>query len=106
MAKDRVKESPRYYLIGGYFSPTSDAYNKLGLAAGIHRIKMCQAAVTDSTWIDVDPWEASQNEWQRTALVLDHFHKHINDLPRQKGTLSFSYNPHGLLSFFFSMDSS
>lgn len=87
MAKDRVNESPRYHLIGGYFSPTSDAYNKLGLAAGIHRIKMCQAAVADSTWINVDPWEASQMEWQRTAVVLDHFQKYINDIPRQKGSI-------------------
>ena len=30
MAKDRILESKRFYLVGGYFSPTNDKYNKTG----------------------------------------------------------------------------
>jgi nicotinamide mononucleotide adenylyltransferase len=40
---------------------------------------MCRLAATDtSSWLMVDPWEATQNEYQRTAVVLDHFDYEIN----------------------------
>jgi nicotinamide mononucleotide adenylyltransferase len=85
MAWDRVQfDSPRYYLIGGYFSPTSDAYGKAGLAPGHHRIHMCQLATAASHWIMVDDWEVKQkDDWQRTVFVLDHFHHHLNSLPQR-----------------------
>ena len=82
MALDRIRhDSPRYYLIGGYFSPTSDGYKKPGLAPSIHRVEMCRLATEHSTWIMVDPWEASQSQWQRTVFVLDHFHQELNVKP-------------------------
>ena len=31
-----------------------------------------------STWLMVDPWEASQSFYLRTAPVLDHFHECLN----------------------------
>ena len=37
---------------------------------------MCNLAAEES-WIMVDPWEAFQS-YQRTAIVLDHFHYEIN----------------------------
>ncbi|KAL9026487.1 MAG: hypothetical protein Q9196_004852 [Gyalolechia fulgens] len=36
------------------------------------------ATEQSSTWLDVDPWEAIQKEYQPTALVLDHFEHEIN----------------------------
>ena len=40
---------------------------------------MCEiAAEQTSSWLMVDTWEAVQKEYQRTALVLDHFDKEIN----------------------------
>lgn len=40
---------------------------------------MCEIAVQSShTFLDVDPWEAIQKEYQPTALVLDHFEHEIN----------------------------
>lgn len=40
---------------------------------------MCELAVEhDSAWLMVDPWEAAQPEYQRTAVVLDHFEHELN----------------------------
>jgi len=40
---------------------------------------MCELAVDQtSTWLMVDPWEASQPDYQRTAVVLEHFDEHLN----------------------------
>jgi nicotinamide mononucleotide adenylyltransferase len=40
---------------------------------------MCELAVEHtSTWLMVDPWEAGQAEYQRTAVVLDHFDELLN----------------------------
>lgn len=34
-----------------------------------------------STWLMVDAWESLQDEYQRTAVVLDHFDEEINGRP-------------------------
>lgn len=40
---------------------------------------MCELAVEHtSTWLMVDPWEAGQPEYKRTAVVLDHFDEMLN----------------------------
>lgn len=40
---------------------------------------MCELAVeTTSTWLMVDPWEAGQGSYQRTAIVLQHFDEMLN----------------------------
>jgi nicotinamide mononucleotide adenylyltransferase len=40
---------------------------------------MCELAVEHtSTWLMVDPWEAGQPEYQRTAVVLEHFDEMLN----------------------------
>lgn len=45
----------------------------------MHRVRMCELAVDQtSSWLMVDPWEASQDEYQRTAVVLVHFDEHLN----------------------------
>lgn len=42
---------------------------------------MCTLATEQtSSWLMVDPWEAFQEEYQRTAVVLDHFDHEINDV--------------------------
>ncbi|PWN38828.1 Nucleotidylyl transferase [Ceraceosorus guamensis] len=79
MAKDQVIEEGKYELLGGYFSPVSDYYKKEGLAKATHRVRMCELAVErTSTWLMVDAWESLQDEYQRTAVVLDHFDDEIN----------------------------
>lgn len=79
MAKDQVIESGKYELLAGYYSPVSDHYRKAGLAQAVHRVRMCELAVEKtSTWLMVDAWESLQNEYQRTAVVLDHFNEEIN----------------------------
>lgn len=43
------------------------------------RVTMCRLATEmTSSWLMVDPWEAFQPEYQRTAVVLDHFNHDIN----------------------------
>lgn len=79
MAKDQVIESGKYELLAGYYSPVSDHYRKAGLAPAKHRVRMCELAVEKtSTWLMVDAWESLQDEYQRTAVVLDHFNDEIN----------------------------
>lgn len=79
MAKDQVIESGKYELLAGYYSPVSDHYRKQGLAQATHRVRMCELAVEKtSTWLMVDAWESLQDEYQRTAVVLDHFNDEIN----------------------------
>ncbi|KAJ2779817.1 Nicotinamide/nicotinic acid mononucleotide adenylyltransferase 1 [Coemansia interrupta] len=79
MAADYFINHPKYELIGGYFSPVSDYYQKEGLAPAHHRVKMCELATeTSSTWLMVDSWEALQPSYQRTAVVLDHFNDELN----------------------------
>lgn len=39
---------------------------------------MCKLAVESSDWIDVEPWESEQDEYQTTLVVLDHFDHFIN----------------------------
>jgi len=53
---------------------------------------MCNlAAEQTSSWLMVDSWEAFQPEYQRTAVVLDHFDHEINGVfggvTTQEGTL-------------------
>ncbi|KAL8834610.1 MAG: hypothetical protein Q9170_003686 [Blastenia crenularia] len=79
MAADYAKYNTDFEVIGGYLSPVSDAYRKAGLASAEHRVAMTRIATEQSsTWLDVDPWEAVQKEYQPTALVLDHFEHEIN----------------------------
>ncbi|ORX71328.1 Nucleotidylyl transferase [Linderina pennispora] len=79
MAADYFNQHSRYELIGGYFSPVSDYYQKEGLAPAHHRVKMCELATeTSSTWLMVDSWESLQPSYQRTAVVLDHFDEELN----------------------------
>ena len=40
---------------------------------------MCRLACDQaSSWLMVDAWEATMPEYQRTAIVLDHFDYEIN----------------------------
>ncbi|KAJ3319120.1 hypothetical protein HDV06_006679 [Boothiomyces sp. JEL0866] len=77
MAYDYIQDT-NFEIIGGYFSPVSDAYAKPGLAPWQHRVNMCTLACQDSTWIMVDSWEPSQVDYIRTAKVLDHFNEYLN----------------------------
>ena len=78
MGFDYIADSDTFEVIGGYFSPVSDAYAKPGLAPWHRRVDMCSLAVRDSSWIMVDSWEPSQTTFVRTARVLDHFNEYLN----------------------------
>lgn len=79
MAVDHVRQNTEFEVMGGYLSPVSDKYVKPGLLSSFHRVNMCiLAAEQTSSWLMVDPWEAFQHEYQRTAVVLDHFDHEIN----------------------------
>ncbi|CAG8538141.1 5113_t:CDS:10 [Paraglomus occultum] len=80
MAKDDIGHYTNYEVIGGYFSPVSDHYDKKGLAPAHHRVRMCELAVeTTSTWLMVDSWESLQSNYSTTVRVLDHFDKELNE---------------------------
>lgn len=88
MAKDEIVESQTYEIMAGYYSPVSSHYKKAGLAPAIDRVRMCELAVEHtSTWLMVDPWEAGQPEYQRTAVVLDHFEDQLNGSKGEGGLM-------------------
>ena len=79
MALDAISEQTRFEVIGGYYSPVSDNYQKQGLAPSYHRVCMCELACErTSSWLMVDAWESLQPSYTRTAKVLDHFNHEIN----------------------------
>ncbi|KIJ35710.1 hypothetical protein M422DRAFT_212490 [Sphaerobolus stellatus SS14] len=81
MAVDHVRQNTEFEVVGGYLSPVSDKYVKPGLLSSDHRVNMCNLATEEtSSWLMVDPWEAFQAEYQRTAVVLDHFNHEINEV--------------------------
>jgi len=65
-------------IIGGYFSPVTDAYKKKGLVSAEHRVKMCELATESSEWITVDKWESQQSQYLTTVVVLEHFAHCLN----------------------------
>ncbi|KAF9537346.1 Nicotinamide/nicotinic acid mononucleotide adenylyltransferase 1 [Mortierella hygrophila] len=86
MARDHVLENTDFEIMGGYFSPVSDFYQKQGLAEAKHRVRMCELAVDkSSTWLMVDSWESLQTSYQRTAIVLDHFQHELNGADGEGG---------------------
>ncbi|KAK7704035.1 Nicotinamide/nicotinic acid mononucleotide adenylyltransferase 1 [Botryosphaeria dothidea] len=93
MALDWVRYNTEFEVVGGYLSPdpdpevsanilhqVGDAYKKAGLASADHRIRMCDLAVEDSSWISVDRWEPIHKEYLPTAKVLDHFDHELNEV--------------------------
>lgn len=86
MASDFVRFNTDFEVCGGYLSPVSDAYKKVGLAAGQHRVNMCAAAIEQSPWLMVDPYETSvrnakgEPAYLPTAQVLAHIDHEINDV--------------------------
>ncbi|VVB16148.1 unnamed protein product [Arabis nemorensis] len=69
LARDAL-HSEGFHVLGGYMSPVNDAYKKKGLISAEHRLEMCNLACRSSDFIMVDPWEASQNSYQRILMVL------------------------------------
>ena len=80
LAADYVREKTDFEVVGGYFSPVSDAYKKNGLEKADARVKMCQLATAGSDWLMVDNYEGLSTEYIRTALVLDHFSDEVEAL--------------------------
>ncbi|CCK68978.1 nicotinamide-nucleotide adenylyltransferase NMA1 KNAG_0B05450 [Huiozyma naganishii CBS 8797] len=79
MALDDINEQTRFEVVGGYYSPVNDTYQKPGLAPSYHRVRMCELACErTSSWLMVDAWESLQPSYTRTAKVLDHFNHEIN----------------------------
>lgn len=81
MASDYARFNTKYEVVGGFLSPVSSGYKKLGLAGAKHRTQMCTlAAEKTSEWLTCDPWEAIQPDYVPTAQVLDHFDHEINQV--------------------------
>ena len=54
---------------------------------------MCQIGSQPAPWLMVDPWEASYEEYTRTALVLDHFDHEINTVRQGFATIDGQRKP-------------
>lgn len=69
LAKDELQQRG-YCVLGGYMSPVNDAYKKKDLLPAAHRIRFCELACKNSSFVMVDSWEAMQKDFQRTLTVL------------------------------------
>jgi len=74
------------HVLGGFMSPVHAAYGKKSLVEMYHRVNMMSIALADSDWISVDMYECVQDEWTRTALVMDRFQEELDRL-HQEGSL-------------------
>ena len=80
-ARDYFQIEQKSDVVGAFLSPVHQNYEKRKptLIAANHRVKMCQEAVSDSDWINIDDWEVSQNEYSRTLFVLKHFESELQN---------------------------
>ena len=80
-ARDHLQNDLGLRVIGGLISPTSDAYNKPGLASALHRRAMCTKALSSVSdqWIELSVWESMQTEWTPTLKVLDMLAKQASE---------------------------
>ncbi|KAJ6631602.1 Nucleotidylyl transferase [Mycena sp. CBHHK59/15] len=78
MAKDYVRQNTEFEIVGGTSVLSVTCTRSLAFSVPQHRVNMCSLGAEDtSSWLMVDPWEAFQ-DYQRTAVVLDHFDYEIN----------------------------
>ncbi|KAF8116940.1 hypothetical protein N665_0014s0196 [Sinapis alba] len=80
LARDALR-SEGFHVLGGYMSPVNDAYKKEGLLSAEHRLEMCNLACESSDFIMVDPWEASQDCYQRSLVVLSRVKTSLTNNP-------------------------
>lgn len=59
------------HVIGGILSPVSDGYGKASLIGEQHRLKMCQLATDDVSWVGPTSVEIDQGKWVETRLIFD-----------------------------------
>lgn len=79
ISKDYIRRKfPTIQKISGMISPVADAYGKKGLKSAVHRLKMCNLAIENSSWIGVTSWESEQSKWTPSAEVLHHMREHLN----------------------------
>ncbi|MFT5680225.1 MAG: nicotinic acid mononucleotide adenylyltransferase [Myxococcota bacterium] len=85
-AAREAAERAGFSVVGGYLSPGHDEYITLKLGAealsASHRLALCGAAVSDSDWLMVDPWEAlhrdvAVNFTDVLARLTAYLHHHI-----------------------------
>eukprot|EP01080_Neovahlkampfia_damariscottae_P007927 gene7927-12395_t len=78
-SKKFIEEKYNFNVIGGYFSPAHDFYNKFGLLNSYHRVNMCELEVQKSDWIMVDKWECSQPNFVMQDQVLNHIKQELSE---------------------------
>ncbi|KAG1746473.1 hypothetical protein EDB19DRAFT_1927007 [Suillus lakei] len=85
IANDFIRQNTDFEIVGGYLNPT-------GLVSAHHRVTL--ATEQEPSWLMVDSWEVFQN-YQRTAIVLDHLDYEINTV---LGGVSTRDGEHHLIS--------
>lgn len=79
-ARDALIEKG-YHVAGGFLSPVHIKYGKKSLVTMHHRVNMVGHALEDSDWLQVDAWECAQEEYTRTADVLEQrFQRELSSL--------------------------
>lgn len=91
--RDTLERTGQYEVVGGFMSPTHPGYGKPSLAPPHHRLNMVHLAVEDNDWIQLDPWEISQDGWRRSRIVLDRFREELSGWKVSVGKDKESYTP-------------
>ncbi|KAF9157367.1 Nicotinamide/nicotinic acid mononucleotide adenylyltransferase 2, partial [Actinomortierella ambigua] len=92
-AKREIEASGNSVVLGGFLSPSHDTYVGAKLWGesivlnSDQRIALCQAQTQASDWIDVDGWEANQEEFYDYYEVARRLERHLNAL--FQGALAF-----------------
>ncbi len=88
-AKEFLESRTKYFVVGGFVSPSHDKFVReksrrtpREAVPALHRVRMCQALLADSSWIDVSTWEATRKCVMDYPSVLRHVHEVRIDLPR------------------------
>lgn len=66
VARDHLRKTGQFDVIGGIISPCHQAYSKPGgikLESNVHRREMLKLSVLSSDWIRLSDWELNQTHW-------------------------------------------
>ncbi|PAA72173.1 hypothetical protein BOX15_Mlig027319g1, partial [Macrostomum lignano] len=84
VARDALRKSGRFRVLGGIISPVADAFGKEDLASAEHRLEMLRLALSPPAvagppaWIRLGKWEATRRRWTPTRQVLDRYQAAID----------------------------
>lgn len=79
IAKDYLEKQLDKRVLVGYFSAIHDKASKKPKYLAYHRIQMLKLVTKNSSWMDVDTWEAAQNKSMGSAACANKMAQYLNE---------------------------